>query len=107
MKVMETKDENLNHEKCTAGDDTSSLSAAALRDGRTPHSYPQLRELRYSKTILKRSMQEGKPWRRTSGGEIEADVEFVIKERKSISDAGFGCVFQPGEIWNANSEISI
>ena len=31
--------------KCTARDDTSSSSAMALRDGRTPHSYPQLRRL--------------------------------------------------------------
>ena len=33
--------------KCTARDATSSSFAAALRDGRTPRSYPQLRGLRY------------------------------------------------------------
>ena len=34
-------------QKCTERDDTSSSSAAALRDGRTPLCYPQLRGLRY------------------------------------------------------------
>ena len=33
--------------KCTARNDTSSSSAAVLRDGSTPYSYLQLRELRY------------------------------------------------------------
>ena len=34
-----------------------------------------------------------KTWRRRkSSGEIEADDEFGIEERKSISDAGFGCI---------------
>ena len=33
--------------KCTARDATSSSFAAALRDWRTPHSYPQSRGLRY------------------------------------------------------------
>ena len=43
-KLKNEKNEN-KKEKCTARDDTSSTSAAALRDGRTPHTHPQLRGL--------------------------------------------------------------
>ena len=35
-------------EKKQMKDDTSSSSAAALRDGGTPHSYPQLRGFRHT-----------------------------------------------------------
>ena len=35
--------------------------------------------------------------RRSSGGESKANDEFGIKVRKSVSDAGFGCIQQPGE----------
>ena len=44
------KSKNMTKKKtCTARDDTSSSSAAVLRDGGTPHSYPQLRGLRQLK----------------------------------------------------------
>ena len=51
--------------KCTARDDTSSSSAAALRDEGTPHSYPQTRGLRYLHrcTQPQRFHQEHDHWR--------------------------------------------
>ena len=42
---------------------------------------------------------------KTCGGEFEANVEFTIEERELISDAGFGCFVQPGELWNAKLEF--
>ena len=45
-KKKNEKMEKRKNEKCTARDDTSSSSATALRDGGTPHSYPQLWGLR-------------------------------------------------------------
>ena len=47
--------------------------------------------------IMSKRQQEGKTGRRRSnGGE---------KEHKSVSDAGFGCIKQPGEFRNAKSEF--
>ena len=45
--------------------------------------------------------------RRTCGGEIEANVEFGIKERESISDAVFGCIIRLGEIVECKVGIQI
>ena len=46
--------------KCTARDDTSSSSAAALRDGGTPHSCPQLRVSRYRRKLDKIENLQGR-----------------------------------------------
>ena len=45
-KIEKMKKMKKNEKKSTARDNTSSSSAAVLRDEGTPHSYPQLRELR-------------------------------------------------------------
>ena len=42
-------------------------------------------------------------WDVHRGGEIDAN-EYGIKERQPISDAGFGCIVQLGELWNAKLE---
>ena len=58
-----------------------------------------------SKIVSKRQ-QEGNPGEEEkSGGETEAD-DFGTEERKSISDAGFGCIKQPGDSRNAMLEFT-
>ena len=68
-------------------------------------SCSHVRSINKSK-IMSKTPQEGKPSRkRSSGGEIKANDEFDIEERKSVFDAGFERILQPSEFRNAKSEF--
>ena len=54
---------------------------------------------------MSKKQQEGKLGEKKKWCEIEADDECGIEERKSVSDAGFGCIKQPCDSRNAMSEF--
>ena len=57
------------------------------------------------KTTSKKVNAGKKTRRGACGGELEANDECGFKERESVSDAGFGCFIQPGELRNARSKF--
>ena len=76
--------------KCTARDDTSSSSATALRDGRTPHSYPSITGVTVCQ-CLQNSRREEKnvsPYRSADGNLCKCIFQYHSVHFKKIQSCG-------------------